>query len=238
MNNTKVNEVFGVNAAKVEEQVKKLVETYKVSGKKATLKEWGHKLNGTYYGETAMIAKFLKVLFEAENDEFITTVLTEKDTAALLGDDPVKSFYAEDPCKWNIKLMDYMRDAANAWAVYNLPILQEVMDALVEYMSKSPNYLDGCNAVEDMMDAIKEDGGLFERPTFQTYVAPYIAEYLKGFNLEYLEFDDETEEIDLDCLEHIWREFCDSEVFEEILMSYYDEFMKVAVREVLEYKGF
>ena len=230
--------VFGVNTTKVEEQVKKLVETYKASGKEATLKEWGCDLNGTYYGETAMVAKFLKVLFEAENDEFIATVLTEKNPTALLGDYPVKPYYAEDPCKWNINLMDYMKDAANAWAVYNLPILQEVMDAMVEYMSKNPNYLDGCNAVEDMMDAIKEDGGLFERPAFQTYVAPYIAEYLMDFNLEYLEFDDETEEIDLDSLEYIWREFCDSETIHEVLMGYYDEFMQVAVREVLEYKGF
>lgn len=231
--------VFGVNVVEVEKQVKNLIDVYKTSGKKATLKEWGYKLNGTYYGETALVAKFLKVLFEAENDEFITTVLAEKEPTALFGDRCVKPYFAEHPSKWNIRLMGYMKDLANDWAVYNLPILQEVMDATVEYMTKVPDYLDGCYAVEDMMDAIKEDSGLYGRPAFQTYVAPYIAEYLKGFYLDDIVFDDdETEEINWDYLEYVWRHFCDTELIETILLSHYDEFMEVAVREVLKAKGF
>ena len=234
-----VVEVFGVNAVEVKEEVRKLVEVYKASGKRATLKEWGYKLDGHHYGKNALVAMFLKVLFEAKNDVFINTVLNEVDTTTFFSNEFIEKLYGANPKKWNIKLIDYKNSLAKAWAVYNLPILQEVMDALVVYMEKNPDYLDDCYAVEDMMDAIKDEGGFYARPFFQSYVSPYIVEFMREFNLEKLAFDeDEAEEIDLDFLEDVWYKFCNTELIEDILLDYYDSFMVEAVEEVLEYKGF
>lgn len=227
--------VFGVNVVEVEKKVEKLIEVYKTSGKKATLKEWGYKLNGTYYGETALVAKFLKVLFEAKTDEPIRKMLEVKDPVNLFTEEFMNPFYEDRSNKDLIRSTVYLGDLAYAWAVYNLPILQEVMDAMVEYMTENPEYVDDCYAVEDMMDVIKEDGGSYGRPAFQTYVAPYIAEYLEDFNLNRLVFD---REVDDDYLQFVWKKFCNTEWIETILLGYYDEFMEVAVREVLEAKGF
>ena len=229
-------EVFGVNVAEVEEQVKHLVEVYKMGGKKATLKEWGHKLNDTLYGSDALVAKFLKVLFEAKNDEFIIRVLEEKGPTALWKSEVSKSFYAEDPSKWNLKLLELEIDLAESWAVYNLPILQKVMDALINGLDDHPAYLEDCYAVEDMLEDIKESGGLFEIPCFQSYVTTDIVNYLKDYDLECLPFlndEGEVEDVDSDYLEDIWREFCDTSIIEEILLDKYCSFMVDAVREVL-----
>lgn len=134
------NTVFGVSTAEVEAQVRKLVEVYKTKGTTATLKEWGHDLNGTLYGRSALIAKFLKVLFEAKNDEFINRVLEEKEPPALWKSVVYPHLRAEDPSKWNTNLMLYMVDLAETWTVYNLPILQEVVDALeTEPIENTPN---------------------------------------------------------------------------------------------------
>ncbi len=230
------NTVFGVNTAEVEAQVRKLVEVYKTKGKTATLKEWGHKLNDTLSGRDTLIAKFLKVLFEAKSDWFIVRVLSAKDPNTLWSSKVYPHLRAEDPSKWNANLMVYMVDLAETWAVYNLPILQEVMDALINGLDDHPAYLEDCYAVEDMLEDIKESGGLFEIPCFQSYVATDIVKYLKDYNLECLLFlndEGEVEDVDLDYLEDIWREFCDTSIIEVILLDKYCSFMVDAVREVL-----
>lgn len=232
------NTVFGVNTAEVEAQVRKLVEVYNTNGKKATLKEWGHKLSDTLYGSDALIAKFLKVLFEAKNNEFINRVLEEKEPTALWKSEVYPHLRAEDPSKWNTNLMVYMVDLAEAWAVYNLPILQEVMDCLVKHMDETSDYLEECYAFEDMIDDIRDNSGFEQVPFFQSYVSKYIVDYMKEYNLENLIFlndEDEVEEVDLDYLEHVWNEFCDTELCEDILLDWYYSFMIEAVREVLNY---
>ena len=215
------NEVFGVNTAEVEEQVRKLVETYKTHGDKVTLKEWGHKLNDHLHGNDALTAKFLKVLFEAKNDEFINIVLNEE-------------VASEMPRNW--KLIDYQEDLAYAWAVYKLPILQEVMTAIIDSLDEYPAYLNGCYALEDMMADIMDNGGFDEARCFQSYVAPYIVEYLDDYdlsNLLFLNDEGEVEDVDLDYLEYVWSQFCDTQLIEDILLDRYFYFMVNAVKEVL-----
>ena len=235
-----VVEVFGVNAVEVKEEVRKLVEVYKASGKRATLKAWGHKMTDEVYGDNFVIKKFLKVLFEAKNDDFINEVLNEENVSNLF----YKASYnmlrvRRETENWNYDCISCFENLAYTWAVYNLPILQEVMDALIEYMEKHPDYLDDCYAVDDMMQDIRDCEGYHLVSPFQSYVSPYIIEFLKDFNLEKLAFDeDEAEEIDLDNLEYMWDAFCETEAIDVILLSYYEPFMAEAVKEVLDYKGF
>ena len=228
------NEVFGVNVVEVEKQVRKLVEVYKTSGKKATLEEWGHKLNESFngYGHNDLIAKFLKVLFEAKNDEFINRVFEEKEPVAWLKCEFIK----ECPHLRKTKRLGYMVELAETWAVYNLPILQQVMDVLINHMEETSDYLDSCFAFEDYIDAIRDTDGFNEVPFFQSYISKYIVEYLKNVNIEDLVFYDdkgETVEVDMDCLEYVWGQFCDMELCEDVLLAWYCSFMVDAVREVL-----
>lgn len=231
------NTVFGVNTAEVKAQVEKLVEVYKTKGKTAVLKEWGHKLNDTLYSRDALIAKFLKVLFEAKSDWFIIRVLSAKNPNTLWKSEVYPHLRAEDPSKWDTNLMVYMVDLAEAWAVYNLPILQVVMDTLINNLEEDPTYLNDCYAFEDMLEAIRDDGGLWTMPCFQSYVVPYVVRSLKDYNLENLIFlndKEEVEDIDLDYLEKVWGQFCGTRLIEEILLDKYCYFMVEAVREVLD----
>ena len=232
------NEVFGVNVVEVEEQVKHLIEVYKTSGKskKATLKAWGHKMNEPLYGSDALTRKFLNVLFEEKSDWFIIRVLEAKNPNTLWRSEVKKELRAEDPSKWDVNLMGHLVDLAESWAVYNLPVLQEMMDALVDSFDKHPAYLDGCYALEDMMEDIKDNGGFDRVPCFQSYVAPYIIEYLENYDLENLLFlndEGEVEDVDLDYLDYIWSQFCNTELCEDILHDWYCSFMVDAVREVV-----
>lgn len=235
-----VVEVFGVNAVEVKEEVRKLVEVYKASGKRATLKEWGHKMTDEVWGRNYVIKQFLRILFEEKNDDLINEVLNEENVSNLFYKASFEMLYARrENENWNCEwISDYER-LAYTWAVFNLPILQEVMDALVEYMKENPDYLDDCYAVDDMMQDIKYNGCSYLLSDFQSYVSPYIVEFLEDFNLVKLAFDeDKAEEIDLDNLEYMWNAFCRTEAIDVILLSYYEDFMVDAVREVLDYKGF
>lgn len=240
------NEVFGVNAARVEKRVREFIKIYKAEGRWGVLDEWGHDLSETLHGEDALIAEFLKVLFRMKNDEYINKVLETKEATVLLGSRTFrKPFYDEylcdDPAEYDFGLMADLECLAADWGIYNLPILQKLMDAIVEYMTKNPNYLDGCDAVKDMMEDIndEENCGCFEVLPFQEYVSPYIVEYLKGFNLETLTIDEvKVDEIKLDYLQSVWDDFCWKPLVEDILLDYYQSFMDEAVKAVLNRAGF
>ena len=241
-----VNEVFGVNTVDVEKEVRQLVAIYKVKGRAATLEAWGYGLNYTLYGKDALIAEFLRVLFRMGNEEYINKVLETKDAAVLLDSRTFrKPFYDEylydDPAEYDFGLMDDLECLATDWAIYNLPILQNLMDETIEYMTKNPDYLEGCDAVNDMMARIKyeENCGRFEVLPFQEYVAPYIVEYLKYFNLETLTIDEvKVDEFELDYLQSMWEDFCSSLLLESILIEQYQTFMGDAVKAVLTNAGF
>lgn len=60
--------------------------------------------------------------------------------------------------------------------------------------------------------------------------------YLENYDLENLLFlndEGEVEDIDLDYLEYVWGQFCDTELIEDILLDKYCHFMVDAVREML-----
>ena len=60
--------------------------------------------------------------------------------------------------------------------------------------------------------------------------------YLENYDLENLLFlndEGEVEDVDLDYLEYIWSQFCNTGLCEEILLDWYCSFMVDAVREVV-----
>lgn len=251
------NEVFGVNVVEVEKEVRQLVATYKAEGKEATMKKWGHKFSGTQQGKDILVAKFLDVLFEV-GDEFINKVLETKDPLVLLSDDFTDSYDAGTP---PLEGMNRLEDLASAWAIYNLPILQDVVDALIGCLTSNPYYVYDLgvvrHSVEDMLYDIEECDGRGVIPPFNTYVALYMIGFLYtcfkhiymlnmyGRILELPMFDyddykkltfdfDKVSEKDLKNLMYVWANFCSLDLSKTILLDYYQPFMKAAVREVLE----
>ena len=230
------NEVFGVNAANVAEKVRYLIGVYKEGGEDATLKEWGFNLNLTPYAtatsgekpgkEDFVICKFLRVLFEEKNDVFILKVLNIENPHAVFEINPTH-------LKQNISLFDVlhskasptitlaMRMLVNAWAVYNLPILQRVLDLVVNHIYENLESFIDFDGLKEYLEDIEweyEENKAPNSKPFEEYLRSCIeedvvVEWVKRVDFLREVYDEVKDEVEWEYLLFVWCRFCASHEF-------------------------
>ena len=245
------NEVFGVNAARVEEKVRHLIEVYKVDGEEETLKVWGFNLDMTPYSksdvkvrfgtENMLIRKFLWVLFDEQNDVFINKVLNTTDPRAIFELNPTigkKELTLFDVLhnKSDSMLTLSMRMLVDAWAVYNLPILPKVLDLVVNHIYENLESFINFDSLEDYLEDIEweyEENKTPNSKPFEEYLRSCIeedlvVEWVKNDYFLKQVFDAVKDEVAWEYLEFVWNRFCTSHEFNAALC-----FVETTVKKIV-----
>ena len=244
------NEVFGVNAARVEEQVCHLIEVYKKDGKEATLKEWGFNLDMTPYNksdvkvkfgpENMLIRRFLWVLFDEQNDVFINEVLNTTEPRAIFELNPAigkqeQSLFDILHNKTNSMLTLSMRMLVDAWAVYNLPILPKVLDLVVNHIYENLESFIDFDGLKEYLEDIEweyEENKTPNSKPFEEYLRSCIeedlvVEWVKNDYFLKQVFDAVEDEVAWEYLEFVWTRFCSSHEFNSALYFVKDTVKKI-----------
>ena len=129
-----------------------------------------------------------------------------------------------------------MRMLADAWAVYNLPILPKVLKLLVDHIYENLESFINLDSLKEYLEDIEleyeenktPDSEPFEEYLYSCFREDLVEEWLKNDDFLKQVYADIRDEVDWKDLEFVWSRFCISHEFRAAL-----HFVDTTVRKIV-----